>query len=100
MVGSRTHNSICDLKPSHGNNLLAGVLLPRKRDSVYELGMKSFPNGRRLGKLSLNPEHDAAMGVIRPETDLVPTESRSSLGVSGTENSTDPNRLIQVQSCL
>jgi hypothetical protein len=56
--------------------------------------------GRRLGKLSLNPEHDPAMGVSRPESNLVSAESRSSLGVSGTENSTDPNRLIQVQSCL
>jgi hypothetical protein len=42
-----------------------------KRASVYELGMKSFPSGRRLGKLSLNPEHDAAMSVRRPENDLV-----------------------------
>ena len=33
-------------------------------------------------------------------TILVSAESRSSLGVSGTENSTYPNRLIQVQSCL
>lgn len=80
------------------NNTL-GSVTDDKRASVCELGMTLFPNGQ-LGKLSLNPEQDAAMGVSRPESNLVSAESRSSLGVSGTENSTGPNRLIHVQSCL